>query len=96
MAWLAVNRNGDETIFSICPTRYSGAFLCGIYPSVYLPKGSIHKLIGRTLTWEDEPVEIEDRVLNQCDGCRLGLPIKEGLHYKEGHPYICCTKHKYK
>jgi hypothetical protein len=25
---------------------------------VYLPKGSIEKLIGRDLTWEDEPIEI--------------------------------------
>lgn len=26
---------------------------------LYLPKGSIEKLIGRKLTWEDEPVKIE-------------------------------------
>lgn len=25
---------------------------------VYLPKGSIKKLIGKTLTWEDEPYEL--------------------------------------
>lgn len=25
---------------------------------VMMPKGSIKKLIGRDLTWEDEPVEI--------------------------------------
>ena len=25
-----------------------------------LPKGSIEKLIGRKLTWEDEPVELEE------------------------------------
>lgn len=28
--------------------------------SIVLPKGSIEKLIGRTLTWEDEPVELEN------------------------------------
>jgi hypothetical protein len=27
--------------------------------TVILPKGSIQKLIGRELTWEDEPVELE-------------------------------------
>lgn len=27
--------------------------------SVILPKGSIKKLIGRNLTWEDSPVEIK-------------------------------------
>lgn len=26
--------------------------------ATHLPKGSIEKLIGKTLTWEDEPVEI--------------------------------------
>ena len=26
----------------------------------YLPKGSIKKLIGRELTWEDEPVKLEE------------------------------------
>lgn len=25
---------------------------------IYLPKGSIKKLIGRELTWDDDPVEI--------------------------------------
>ena len=27
---------------------------------VSLPKGSIKKLIGRELTWEDEPVELKE------------------------------------
>ena len=27
---------------------------------IYLPKGSIEKLIGRKLTWDDEPVKIKD------------------------------------
>ena len=32
----------------------------GAYPRwSYLPKGSIKKLIGRELTWEDEPVKYE-------------------------------------
>lgn len=29
-----------------------------IYRSIELPKGSIEKLIGRTLTWTDEPYEM--------------------------------------
>lgn len=28
--------------------------------AVELPKGSIKKLIGRDLTWEDEPVELKE------------------------------------
>ena len=27
---------------------------------INLPKGSIKKLIGRELTWEDEPVKLEE------------------------------------
>lgn len=29
-----------------------------IYPCIELPSGSIAKLIGRELTWEDEPYEL--------------------------------------
>ena len=29
-------------------------------PTISLPKGSIEKLIGRKLTWEDEPVELKE------------------------------------
>lgn len=28
--------------------------------AIRLPKGSIRKLIGRELTWEDEPVELKE------------------------------------
>ena len=32
----------------------------GAYPRwAYLPKGTIKKLIGRELTWEDEPIKYE-------------------------------------
>jgi len=36
--------------------------------------------------------------MNQCDGCRRKLPIKEGLHYNPDGSYdmICCTKKLYK
>lgn len=39
--------------------------------------------------------------MNQCDGCKLGLPIENGIHI---HPditgwnryHMCCTKNKYR
>jgi len=34
--------------------------------------------------------------INQCDGCRQGLPVIEGLHYKNNQPWIGCTKNVYK
>lgn len=40
--------------------------------------------------------------LNQCDGCRRGLPIRNGLHYEPdeartgvGMPVMCCTRDRY-
>ena len=64
MAWVACDENGQEAIFSGKPDRveYSGEFMNiwfdynGMF--INLPSGSIEKLIGRKLTWEDEPVEV--------------------------------------
>lgn len=64
MAWLAVDKNGTEKVFQNEPDRNTNYWYINrdsvfAYNSyVFLPKGSIEKLIGRTLTWEDDPVEI--------------------------------------
>lgn len=62
MAWVAVENGGYEVIFDIKPTRneYLHVWHVDIYNNAILvPKGSIKKLIGRELTWDDEPVELE-------------------------------------
>lgn len=61
MAWLTVDKNGEETIYEEAPIRDDGFWDPSFHdPSfVELPKGSIAKLIGRELTWEDEPVELK-------------------------------------
>lgn len=65
MAWLCVDEDGDEMIFDNKPKRDASP-TCGGYWSrneendycnVDLPKGTIKKLIGKELTWEDEPYE---------------------------------------
>lgn len=62
MAWLAVDRDGSEWIYGGGrPYRGYETFFfvanIGIgRASVELPKGTIKKLIGRKLKWEDEPV----------------------------------------
>lgn len=33
--------------------------------------------------------------INQCDGCRRGLPLKDGIHYGDGYDMIACTKERY-
>lgn len=69
MAWLAVEKGGAELIFSSKPERIRYSWLgklIGTYDDnsgihelgVYLPKGSIEKLIGKTLTWKDGSIEI--------------------------------------
>lgn len=63
MAWVAVDKNGCEYIFNYKPVREELYFECdeSYYESIYikLPKCSIKKLIGRELTWDDEPVELK-------------------------------------
>lgn len=67
MAWLAVDKDGTEAIFNIKPFRGSNRIKYNTEMWVVLsikthyidlPKGTIKKLIGRELKWEDEPVKI--------------------------------------
>lgn len=68
MAWVAVDKNGAECIYRFRPVRseiedkfvslYSYIYSCSMW--LALPKGSIKKLIGKDLTWEDEPVELKE------------------------------------
>lgn len=60
--WLAVDNEGTEIIFQSKPKR--GRFFNLWVPkedregfSITVPQGTIKKLIGRGLTWDDEPVE---------------------------------------
>jgi len=60
MAYVAVDENGRELISSTIKDFKDTEFLSKITDLlVILPKGSIEKLIGRKLTWEDEPVELK-------------------------------------
>ena len=47
MGWLAVDKNGDEYIYSEIPERQSDYFLQE--DNIFLPKGSIEKLIGNPI-----------------------------------------------
>lgn len=62
MAWLAVGLHGGEAIFEGKPIRNSYGDLRPtdtFHTVVNLPKGTIAKLIGKELTWEDEPYKLE-------------------------------------
>lgn len=72
MAFVAVNKDGSELITSPFPPERelefyefwqeskSGCSYNIIPQTIALPKGTIEKLIGKKLTWEDEPVELKE------------------------------------
>lgn len=57
MAWLAVDKDGAEYIYNQRPTKSVNLWYAE--QAVDLPKGIVEKLIGKQLTWEDEPVELK-------------------------------------
>lgn len=58
MAWLAVDSDNSEYIYKERPTRYLDEYWYSDCVYVHIHYGSIKRLIGRQLTWDDEPVEI--------------------------------------
>ena len=65
MAWVAVDKSGQENIFEYFPERSDPFWVCSNEEWVGIPNGVIAKLIGRELTWDDEPVELVET--NQQD-----------------------------
>lgn len=61
MAWLAVDMDGSEYVYQDKPIRKDKLFDRQEDESelVQLPEGSIKKLTGKELTWDDEPVGLE-------------------------------------
>ena len=64
MAWVAVDKDDSERIYPFSPYRVTDYWTCSMYMGlsgpINLPKGSIKKLIGRDLSWEDNPVELKE------------------------------------
>jgi hypothetical protein len=72
MAYVAVDSWGQEVMFHNCPERTENRYwrdnivyweirghtTCADDYSITLPKGTIKKIIGKDLTWDDEPVKI--------------------------------------
>lgn len=58
MAWVACNINGTEVISDRKGHREKDGFWSFISDTICLPSGSIKKLIGRDLSFDDEPVEL--------------------------------------
>lgn len=60
MSWVAVDKDGSENVFTDKPFRNFDRLWDTELDYVGFPKGSIKKLLGYKLTWEDEAVEIGD------------------------------------
>lgn len=72
MVWIAVNKNGNETLYENKPERNRNK---GCWEATYdkalgktsqyieLPKGFIKKMFRRKLTWNDEAVEIKPNLI---------------------------------
>jgi hypothetical protein len=70
MAYVAVNKDGSELVSShqirraVINYKEQGYWWRKVFTDpndqIILPKGSIEKLIGKKLTWEDEPVELKE------------------------------------
>lgn len=75
MAWVAVDKYGNESVYSVRPARNieRGYFVLAkvkvykgenntVYETVGecvdLPKGTIRKILGYELTWDNDPVQI--------------------------------------
>ena len=71
IVFLAVNKNGDEVILDNFPVRQGEVWtdersahdeeyfsVEDHNSAIVLPKGSIYKLTGKYLTWEDAPVSL--------------------------------------
>ena len=65
MAYVAIDQNGSEIVYECKPIRTEITHEWELedydHDYVRLPKGSIEKLIGHKLTWEDEPVELKEQ-----------------------------------
>lgn len=66
MAWVAVEPDLTEWVFETKPLRDEEFAMWVDKQSpldcpVAIPKGSIKKLIGREITWENEPVELKEQ-----------------------------------
>jgi hypothetical protein len=58
--WLAVDKDGTEGIFEECPARDHDIWHDRGYFSITPPNGTIKRLIGRELRWEDNPEEVSE------------------------------------
>ncbi len=91
MAYVAVDVDGSEYIYRYKPKREYDEWAYGGDSFIKLPQGTIKKLIGHTLTWDDEPVELKgDMKKNDSTDFLQGqkLEVERLLNLVKGHPLM--------
>ena len=89
MVYLAVNKDGSEVVSNTRIKRFKDYWVDEFFEHefdtidvVFLPKGSIKKLIGRELSWEDNPVEFTEKNIDTESFNEKIISIrKKGLQY---------------
>ena len=89
MVYLAVNKDSSEVVSNTRIKRFKDYWVDEFFEHefdtidvVFLPKGSIKKLIGRVLTWEDNPVEFTEKNIDTESFNEKIISIrKKGLQY---------------
>jgi hypothetical protein len=67
--YIAVDEDGKEFLYDRIPTReswFGKNFWTTHQDSIkvmLLPKGTVESILGRSLTWADEPVEVKLKVI---------------------------------
>ena len=89
MVYLAVNKDSSEVVSNTRIKRFKDYWVDEFFEHefdtidvVFLPKGSIKKLIGRELTWEDNPIEFTEKNIDTESFNEKIISIrKKGLQY---------------
>mgnify|MGYP007070627954 CR=1 FL=1 len=58
MAWLAVDKNGQEWIYIRKPVKFASSWRPQDGNCTQLPKYTIRDLLDKNMEFEDEPIEI--------------------------------------
>jgi hypothetical protein len=58
MAWIAVNKNGDEVIYQSKPYKLVEEFQTDYEEFIFVPNGTSLKLTGKQMSFDDEPIKL--------------------------------------
>lgn len=97
MPWLAVDKDSTESIYEEKPIRRLKEWECTTFGEsewqeftqyVKLPTGTIEKLIGKSLTWDDNPYEYNTVVKNNMDYLYKNMNFLTSCYINSSNPKL--------